>query len=66
MVLVGLVELAPELRGTRGVWFIDNIAALMALVRGRSGTDDLDSLARIIHCALFALRTLHVFRMGGI
>ena len=57
MVLVGLVELAPELRGTRGVWFIDNIAALMALVRGRSDSDDLDSLARIIHCALFALRT---------
>ena len=56
MVLVGLVELAPVLRGMRGVWFIDNIAALMSLVRGRSDSEDLDAMSRIIHCALFALR----------
>lgn len=57
MVLAGIVELASTLRGMRGVSYIDNIAALMALVRGRSDSRDLDSLARIIHCALFSLRT---------
>ena len=61
MVLVGLVELAPVLRGTRGIFFIDNIAALMALVRGRSDSEDLDSMSRTIHSALFALRTWMYF-----
>lgn len=39
------VDLAPICSGI--VWWIDNIAALMALVRGRSEHDELDRLAQI-------------------
>ena len=41
----------------RDVWFINNTAVLMSQVRGRSNSDDLDSMSRINHCELFALRT---------
>ncbi|CAE8639314.1 unnamed protein product, partial [Polarella glacialis] len=41
--------------GRRGVWFIDNTAALMAMVRRRSDSADLDRLALMIHAAMFAL-----------
>ena len=56
MVLAGLARWAAEFCEKRGVWFIDNIAALMALVRGRSNSPSLDNLARAIHTAMFALR----------
>ena len=56
MVLAGLAKWAAELRERRGVWFIDNVAALMALVRGRSDSSSLDNLARAIHTAIFALK----------
>ena len=62
MVLVGLVKFAPVLLGMRSVWFIDNIAALISLVRGRSISDDPDSMSLINHCAPFALRTWVHFR----
>ena len=39
-----------------GIWFVDNIAALMSLIRGRSNNDELDSMAGAIHGLLFALR----------
>ena len=38
-----------------GVWYIDNIAALMSLVRGRSDNPDLERMAQMIHLALFHL-----------
>ena len=41
----------------RGIWFIDNVAALMALVRGTSKNPDLNRLAGLVHSALFALQT---------
>ena len=47
MVYVALMTRARDSRGARGVWFINNIAALMALVRGRSGDQDLDKLAEL-------------------
>ena len=56
MVLAGLARWAEEFREKRGIWFIDNIAALMALVRGRSRSQSLDNLARAIHAAMFALK----------
>ena len=56
MVLIAMLKLPDELRGKRGVWFIDNTAALMALVRGRSNSADLDRLAGSIHAALFAMQ----------
>ena len=42
-------------------WLSAQLATPKILARGRSDSDDLDSLARIIHCALFALRTLMYF-----
>ena len=36
-------------------WFIHKVAALMALIRGRSDSPDLERLAKLIHVALFSL-----------
>ena len=55
MVYLALIVFAEHFRGRRGIWFIDNIAALMALVRGRSRHEDLDNLAGAIHAAMFSL-----------
>ncbi|CAE7241467.1 FCPB [Symbiodinium natans] len=57
MVFYGLVVRAESFRGRRGYWYIDNVAALMALIRGRSSSPDLERLAHLIHVALFTLRT---------
>lgn len=35
MLCVGLIRLADLLRDCRGVWRIDNVCALMALIKGR-------------------------------
>ena len=56
MILVAMIDLAPLLRGRRGVWYIDNVAALMAMVRGRANNADLDKRAEILQGAMFALR----------
>jgi hypothetical protein len=61
VVLVGLLEFAPRLRGRRGLWFIDNVAALMALVRGRSNSPSLDAMSLCIHAGLYALSTWMYF-----
>ena len=55
-VLVGLIFNAARFRRRRGIWFIDNTAALMSLIRGRSDSPDLDRLAELIHATLFALQ----------
>ncbi|CAE8625530.1 unnamed protein product [Polarella glacialis] len=55
MVLVALASNPNRCGGRRGVWFIDNTAALMAMVRRRSDSADLDRLALMIHAAMFAL-----------
>jgi hypothetical protein len=60
MVLAGVL-MTPGLRGQSGLWFIDNVAALMALVRGRSASDDLDRIAEQIHGAMFATGTAMYF-----
>ena len=57
MVLVALARNAEEMRGRRGVWWIDNVCALMALIKGRSDQPDLDRLALLIHAAMFSLQT---------
>ena len=38
------------------VWFVDNSAALMALIRGRSDADDLERMPQIVHILLFGLQ----------
>jgi hypothetical protein len=56
VVLCSILEMASEVRDSRGIWFIDNSAALMALVHGKSGSSSLDIMARFVHMACFALR----------
>ena len=60
-VLVAITEVAREIRGANSVWFIDNVAALMALVRGSSRSHSLDQMAKIIHLACFAVRSVPYF-----
>ena len=55
MVFQSLLTFPSAFRGTTGVYFIDNIAALMALVKGRSDSPELDALAQSIHMLLFCL-----------
>ena len=55
MVLYGLLARPECFRHRRGIWFIDNTAALMALIRGRSDSADLERMASMIHTALYSL-----------
>ena len=52
-----MVEFASDLRGSSGLWFIENTAALMALVRGKSDAPSLDTMAQVAQVASFAFRT---------
>ena len=54
-VLYALFSRASTFRGRRGIWYIDNLAALMCLIRGRSEVEDLEKLSHLIHVALFSL-----------
>ena len=56
MVLYALVGRPDLFRHRHGLWFLDNVAAVMTLVRGRSSNADLAKLGHLIHLALFALR----------
>ena len=56
MVAHALTARPDQFCGRRGVWFIDNIASLMCLIRGRSDNPDLAKMATYIQCLLFALR----------
>ena len=55
VVLMSMAVWAPQMRHHHGIWWVDNIAALMALVRGRSRNDELDSMAGLIHTILFSM-----------
>ena len=55
MVLYGLITRPGHFRNRRGIWFIDNTAALMSLIRGRSDSPDLEHMSRMIHVALYSL-----------
>lgn len=61
MVLVALVNNPAKFRHARGIWCIGSVAALMAVVRGRSDSPELDQLAGIIHAVLFAFETWTYF-----
>ena len=43
-------------RHSHGLWHVDDVAALMALVKGRSKVDPLDQMAEAAHLGAFALR----------
>ena len=55
MVLQALVVFPDVFRRTTGVFYVDNVAALMTLVRGRSDNAELDQMARLVYCLLFRL-----------
>ena len=57
VVLFALVARPARFRMRRGIWYIDNTAALMALIRGRSDNSDLSRLAQLIHLCLFVFQT---------
>ena len=59
--LAVMIECAQLLRGTHGLWFTDNTAALMALVSGRSDLHSLDTMARFVHVGAFALHLAPYF-----
>ena len=61
MILVALTTQPGRFRNRRGVWYVDNIAALMALVRGRSDSQELDDMAMQIQCFLFGLNCFMYF-----
>ena len=50
-----MVEVASLIRHSHGLWFIDNVAALMALVKGSSKTQSLDQIAKATQLGGFAL-----------
>ena len=56
-VYVGFIFVASQARSCQGLWFVDNIAAVMALVRGRSDDPELDNMAGCTHVLLYSLRS---------
>ena len=44
MVAHALINRASSFRFSRGFWFIDNVARLMCLIRGRSDSPDLEKI----------------------
>ena len=56
-VYVGFIFVASQARSCQGLWFVDNIASLMALVKGRSDNPELDAMAGCIHALLYSLRS---------
>jgi hypothetical protein len=56
MVWDTLASEASSVRGKQGLFFIDNQAALMSLVNGRSNNEDLDKMAHMIRGLMFELR----------
>ena len=55
-VLIALVTVPERFRGRRGVWYIDNTAALMSLIKGRSASYGLEKMSSLIHLLLVSLR----------
>ena len=47
-VLTVLLAYPNWFRGRTGVWWIDNVPALTALVKGKSGVDDMDKMASLL------------------
>ena len=47
-VLIALLTVPEHFRGRRGYWYVDNTAALMALIRGRSDSPDLERLSHLL------------------
>ena len=55
MIQVALASQPQRFPNQHGVWYVDNIAVRMALVRGRSDNSKLDAVAMQIQCVLVGL-----------
>ena len=51
-----MAELADLVRYSHGLWCIDNVAALMALVKGTSKVSSLDQMVKAVHLGAFSLQ----------
>ncbi len=60
MVLLAILAEPRSFRGCRTTWFIDNIPALWALVKGSAGCPILNTMSYMVHLILFGLRG-HMF-----
>ena len=56
MIFQGLLCFPDAFRAQSGIWWVDNVAALMALVKGTGRNSSLDAMAQIIHLLLFHLQ----------
>ena len=56
-VVLGLQEAGWRLRGRRAVWFEDNSVVLSGLVKGSSGSPELDDAFAAIHLWMAAIKT---------
>ena len=55
-VLTALLAYPEWFRGRAGVWWINNVPALIALVKGKSGADDMDRTTMMIHLLMYTLQ----------
>ena len=58
VIVMTIASMASELRGHHCLWFVDNIASLMSLIRGRSSTLELDAMTGIVHSMLCGLQCM--------
>ena len=54
-VLAAILAYPDAFRNRSGVWWIDNAPALCSLVKGKSGSSDMDKMTMVIHLLLFSL-----------
>lgn len=62
-IVSGLLTFPALFRGAYIIWWVDNVAALMALIQGRSGHVELDRMAQIAHIVLFHLECIAYFEL---
>ena len=58
VVVMTIASFASSLRAHHGLWFVDNIASLMSLIKGRSATVELDAMAGMVHAMLCGLHCM--------
>ena len=58
VVAMTIASLASSLRAHHGLWFVDNIASLMSLIKGRSPTLELDLMSGMVHAMLCGLQCM--------
>ena len=61
VVLCAMLEFPEHVRGSQGFWFVDNVAALMALVKGKSDKPSVDKMDQFVHLANFAFGSVPYF-----